>query len=129
MTCNKVNGLEQAVNRVIKYQLVQGLCASGFITACYQNLNTLISSLLGMFIAIFPTIVYAITVSSRNVENYSLKYSKHKKATLLKFIANMLGFFLVFSTFKNVNALALFIVYIIALSGYWTNLFGLIGKK
>lgn len=129
MTCNKVNNLERAIIRVIKYQLIQGLCAIIFLTICYKNLNALVSSVFGLVIAVFPTIVYALAMRSLKVENYGVMFNKHKKATLLKFMANMLGFFLVLSLFKSVNILALFIVYIVALSGYWTNLLGLIEKK
>jgi F0F1-type ATP synthase assembly protein I len=58
---------------------------------------------------------------SEKVVDYHTSYGKLKRATVLKFITNLLGFALVFTCYKSVNPLALFISYIFALSGYWTN--------
>lgn len=118
----KIVSLDQVVTKVFIFQLIQGVCTLLVLTLINKNINTFLSALFGLIIAITPTIVYAKIMLTKGVDNYVLAYYKHKKAMLIKFFINILGFLLVFLLYKNVNAIALFITYIVTIFAYWTCL-------
>lgn len=122
MTYGGTSSLKYVVNKVIKYQFIQGVIAVILITVCTLNLMSFISAVFGLLIALIPSLVYAKVVVGDRVDNFYVAYQKHKKALLLKFIVNAMGFFMVFLIFKNVSASALFVAYVITLSGHWTSL-------
>lgn len=126
---NITDNFKSVVIRVIKYQTIQGAIAILALSLWYQSKIVIISSILGLLLAVIPTVVYAKIAISKKVENYLLAYKKHKTAMIIKFVVNGIGFLLVFSMIKNLSAGVLFSVYIIALSGHWTSLFGSSFKK
>ena len=126
---NIADNFKSVVIRVIKYQITQGAIAVLALSLWYQSKIVIISSILGLLLAVIPTVVYAKLTISKKVENYLLTYKKHKTAMIIKFIVNGAGFLLVFSMIKNLSPGVLFSVYIIALSGHWTSIFGSSFKK
>lgn len=126
---NIADNFKSVVVRVIKCQIIQGAVAALSLSLWYGSKIVIISSILGMLLAIIPTVIYAKIAISKKVENYLIAYKKQKIAMITKFIVNGTGFLLVFSMIKNLSPGVLFSVYIIALSGHWTSMIGSSFKK
>lgn len=126
---NITDNFKSVVIRVIKYQLVQGIFAGIIFSFFFRSEIVIISSMLGLLLAIMPTIIYAKVVVNNKIENYLVTYKKHKIGMIIKFIVNGFCFLLVFSLVKNLSPGILFSVYIIALSGHWTSILGSSFKK
>lgn len=122
MSYAKNSSLKIAVVRVIKFQLFQGIIAVVMVFLFNKNANSLSSALFGLLIALIPTLVYARVVISNKIDDANTMLHKHKKALVLKFLTNAVGFLSVFLIFKNIDGFALFCVYIVTLSGCWTSL-------
>lgn len=122
MSYAKNSSLKIAVVRVIKFQLFQGIIAVAMVFLFNKNAHSLSSALFGLLIALIPTLVYARVVISNKIDDANTMLHKHKKALVLKFLTNAVGFLSVFLIFKNIDSFALFCVYIVTLSGCWTSL-------
>ena len=122
MSYAKNSSLKIAVVRVIKFQLFQGIIAVAMVFLFNKNANSLSSALFGLLIALIPTLVYARVVISNKIDDANTMLHKHKKALVLKFLTNAVGFLSVFLIFKNIDGFALFCVYVVTLSGCWTSL-------
>ena len=122
MSYAKNSSLKIAVVRVIKFQLFQGIIAIAMVLLFNKNANSLFSGLFGLLIALIPTLVYARVVISNKIDDANTMLHKHKKALVLKFLTNAVGFLSVFLIFKNIDGFALFCVYVVTLSGCWTSL-------
>ena len=70
-----------------------------------------------------PTFVYIkIAFANGLIILPSEAFKLHKKAMIAKFIVNLVLFMLIIMLYKDCNFLALFLTYIITLSGNWLNL-------
>ena len=122
MSYTKNSSLKIAVVRVIKFQLFQGIMAVAMVSLFKKNPDSLYSALFGLLIALIPTLVYASVVISNKIDDANTMLHKHKKALVLKFLTNALGFLTVFLIIRNIDGFALFCVYIVTISGCWTSL-------
>jgi hypothetical protein len=111
------------VYQLVKIQLFAGLVATAFVAAHKHNLNTLFSGLVGLALAIAPTIVYTkIAFSSGFVSTPTVAYTRHKKAMISRFMLNLSLFSIVALVYRHCDYTALLIAYIVTLSGYWISL-------
>jgi ATP synthase protein I len=116
---NSAKSALQEYLQVIKLQLFI-VIACGLITfVVTHNLNTTISALLGGALVLLPAMLYVKFAYSRKVISAERVLARHKKAELIKFLANVGGFVVVFSCFRQVQALVLFAAYVVTLSSYW----------
>jgi F0F1-type ATP synthase assembly protein I len=118
---NGTNNLKYVVDKVIKYQIIQGIIAVIVIAIITRHFIDIYSGVCGLIIALVPTIVYSKIAVSNKIDSFYVMYKKHKQAMILKFIVNCLGFLVVFILFRHVSALSLFIVYFVTLCGHWTS--------
>jgi F0F1-type ATP synthase assembly protein I len=100
-----------------------GLLTAIVIAAHTRSMNALLSGMIGLIIALISTIVGAkIAFSDGLVVAPSVAYTRHKKAMIGRFILNLLLFAVVVLVYRQCNYIALFLTYIVALSGYWIGL-------
>jgi len=111
------------VYQLVKIQLIAGLTAAAIVAAHKHDLNTLFSAIVGLVLAISPTIVYTMVAFSGGlVTTPTIAYTRHKKAMISRFILNLLLFGLVALIYRQCDYTALLITYIVSLSGYWISL-------
>ncbi|MCC2645122.1 MAG: hypothetical protein K0R94_900 [Burkholderiales bacterium] len=111
------------ISKVVIIQLAMGLVAVLLLTVHQQNINTLPSSIIGLALAIVPTIVYTkIAFGGGLFLAPHVVYLRHKKAMISRFITNLLLFSIVLVAYKQCDYFALLITYIATLSGYWMSL-------
>lgn len=120
------NSAKIALNKylqIIKIKIVLGIILILIFAIFSQNLYTTLSALLGFLLALLPALFYIKIAWSNKILLANQIFAKHKKAEIYKFNVNLLGFLVVFISFKQVHALALFTTYMVTLSGYWLSLF------
>lgn len=122
MPCNNLRIHRQRYLLVIKLQLILGIVAS---LACYTVDSTMVtgfSALLGMSLVVISTSAYLGLIWSRTVLAAEKVFAQHKKAMIVRYLTNFIGFLVIFTVFKDVNVFALFITYIVTISAYWLSL-------
>lgn len=111
------------VYQVVIIQLIMGLLAVLIFVANKHTTDTLVSSFVGLALAIAPTIVYTKIAFGRGLFLApNTVYLQHKKAVISRFILNLLLFSVVLLVYKHCNYAALLTTYIAGLSGYWISL-------
>lgn len=109
--------------RVIKFQLALGVICTLAVALITQNLNSILSALIGVALVLLPTLGYAFVAFRRGVVAYpGVALGRHQKAMVLRFILNFVLFALVIINFRQCNFLVLLITYFVTLSGYWFSL-------
>jgi F0F1-type ATP synthase assembly protein I len=105
--------------QLILSQISLGFIAFSLVSIFYCNINASIAAVLGIAIAVIPSLIY-IKVAHKATPVPAIQYyAAHKKALLYKFLVNLLSFTLVLLIFRSKYILALFLTYIITLSGSW----------
>ena len=112
---------EYASANVIRKQLLLGVVCV-ILSVLSWDVNVVVSALIGFLLVFIPTVVYVKVSNMKQIMPVYQVYGKHQKAELMKFILNFIGFTIVFIFYKNVHVLALFITYVVTLSGYWLGL-------
>ena len=120
----KINhGYATILSRLIKIQLTVGLIATVILAVHKNSMNTAFSGIVGLVLAIVPTVVYAkIAFANHLVVAPSVAFVRHKKAMIGRFVLNLLLFAIVLFFYKKCDYIALFVAYFIALAGYWISL-------
>lgn|GEM_PF-2555931 len=111
------------VYQLVIIQLIMGLATAALVAAHKHNMNSLFSGIVGLALAIMPTIIYAkIAFGNGLVSAPGVAYVRHKKAMISRFILNLLLFGIVVLVYRRCDYTALLITYIVTLSGYWISL-------
>jgi F0F1-type ATP synthase assembly protein I len=111
------------VKKQVFTQLMCGLVALIFFALADFSYNTIASSIIGTFIAVLPTIIYAKFAFAKGLVVLPKEALRlHKKAMVYKFIANILLFVIVLGLYKKCNYIALYCSFLAALCGNWFSL-------
>ena len=111
------------VLQVLKWQITLGVLAILLICFVKYNINSIASALLGLLCALLPSIIYIKIAFVKRVLSAENVLRLHKNAMMAKFVTNLVLFALVFLFYKKCDVVALFLTYIVTLSGYWFSLF------
>ena len=115
------------VKKQVVTQFFCGLAAVVFFSIVDFSYNTVISAVIGIIIAVTPTLIYAKLAFAKGLIVLPKEaFRLHKKAMVYKFISNLLLFVVVLSVYKKCNYVALYCSFLAALCGNW---FSLIGQK
>ena len=111
------------VFRLVKIQSVMGLVATVALAAYGHSINTAFSGIVGLLLAIVPTVVYAkIAFANHLVVAPAVAFARHKKAMLSRFLLNLMLFAIVLALYRKCDCVALFVTYFVTLAGYWVSL-------
>ncbi|MDQ5921975.1 MAG: hypothetical protein QG673_2034 [Pseudomonadota bacterium] len=109
--------------QIVKLQLWLGVITSIIVVISTRDFNKTLSALLGAVLAVLPTLAYAF-IAFRNglIAHPKTVMWQHKKAMIVRFMANFVLFIIVCLSYKNCDFFILFVTYLITLSAYWLSL-------
>jgi len=111
----------QRIRRVIALQAIVGIAVALLLGALYGTLIVAYSAFAGAAIGVIASSVYAMRMATRGSDPKVL-LAGHYSAEFSRFGVTVLLFIAVFSSFKDVAALPLFLTYASTLAVYWVAL-------
>lgn len=110
-----------SVYRIIQIQVAITVTIA-LIMLVFQSLSSAISAFVGGAIGFLTSLIYAKKMQAPSGSDPRTILRAHYKAEAYKMVFTILLFSLVFTQFKEINALPLFAAYAATIAAYWLAL-------